>query len=78
MMKYSIHERGQNDKARLEKLFQFQGPDSATIKVLDRHNEEWLTNPACFWTLPSPLNLNLLDPQAQIVGCYLRAKDEDA
>jgi hypothetical protein len=75
-MKYSITER-QKDKVRLAKLGEYRGPDDDTIKLLDQHKEEWLRDPSSFWRLPSPPNANLLDPQAQVVGCFLQAKNDD-
>jgi hypothetical protein len=78
MVRYSIKERGQNEKLRLLKLYQYRGPDEETIHVLGQRREEWMRDPARFWTLPLPPDINLLNARAQIVRCFLRAKGDDA
>jgi arginine deiminase len=76
-VRYSITERGQKEKDRLTKLLEYRGPDEQTINVLDQHKEEWMKDPSHFWILPLPQNLYSLNPRAQIVGCFLEAKDGD-
>jgi hypothetical protein len=38
----------------------------------------WATDPAAFWTRPVPCFLGQTAAQAQIVGCYIQSKRDDA
>jgi hypothetical protein len=75
---YTIRERGENDKRRLETMLQTKFPEPDTIKLLEGNLASWLGNPAQFWTVPSLPHIRQLPPAARIAGCYLRAKRLDA
>ena len=78
MVKYQIKERGANDQSRFNKVLQFQGPDSDTLAILHDNHNEWLQNPASFWIRPLPAIFGQLDPQQNILCCYLQTVVDDA
>jgi len=82
MVQYRVKERGANEKARLEKLLQYQGPDADTVAVLRDYHDYWLHNPAQFWVRPSPVVANPIGhpigPQENILVCYLQTIRDDA
>ena len=78
MVQYQVKQRGANDKSRLEKVFQFQGPDADTLALLCDHHDGWLQNPASFWVRPLPLMVNPTNAQEEILCCYLQTTLDDA
>ena len=75
----SIKEKGENEIVRLSNLLQYTGPDIETLGVLATFHKTWLQDPPQFWKLPSEGDLDqICNPQAQIVGYYLRGQDVDA
>ena len=78
MVQYQVKERGANDKSRLEKVLQFQGPDPDTLALLRDHHEGWLQNPASFWVRPLPLMVDPTNAQEEILCCYLQTMLDDA
>jgi hypothetical protein len=75
---YTIRERGENDKRRLETMLQTKFPEPRTIELLEHNLVNWLGDPAQFWGHPSLPHIGQLPPAARIAGCYLRAKCLDA
>lgn len=75
---YTIRERGENDKRRLETMLQTKLPEPDTVELLEGNLVDWLGNPAQFWTVPSLPHIRQLPPAARVAGCYLRAKRLDA
>jgi hypothetical protein len=75
---YTIRERGENDKRRLETMLQTNLPEPNTIELLEGNLVDWLGNPAQFWTVPSLPHIRWLPPAARVAGCYLRAERLDA
>ena len=77
-VKYSIKERGQDDRARLAKIFLFKGPDHDTQVVLHSNVARWKMFPDDIWIRPLPAALGSINAEAQIVGCYIMAIRDDA
>jgi hypothetical protein len=79
-LRFSVKERGGNDKARLAKLFQLKGLDHNTNRVLVENSEQWSRDPTSFWRRPATTQVatGLQGPQAQVVECYLRTQRDDA
>ena len=81
MVDYTVKERGQQDKARFQKLLNFQGPDHDTLSLLEERAADWSLHPLSFWERPlggaSDAQISL-NPQAQIVSCYLQSNRDDA
>ena len=75
---FNVRPKGDQDKIRLAKLLDFQGPDLETVKLLEDHCNLWLQNPRSIWERPSSLNLIHLDPQTQVVGYFLQTLHGDA
>jgi len=82
LVQYRVKERGANEKARLQKVLQYQGPDPDTIAVLRDHHDQWLFDPAQFWVRPLPVVANSMGhsigPQENILICYLQTMRDDA
>lgn len=79
-MRYQVKERGENDRIRRAKIFDFQGPDDETVNVLNANVNLWTAYPESFWVrpLPDPLGTTIIAPPAQIVGEYIQTKHDDA
>jgi hypothetical protein len=77
-VKYQIKERGENDRRRLTRLFNFSGPDDDTRSVLWNNATEWLQCPGRFWSHPKYANLGTVPIEAQVVGSYIQTKRDDA
>ena len=78
-VKWTVKERGGNDKARLAKLFQMKRLDHSTTQVLDENWWRWHQDPESFWRRPAtPVGTALQEPQAQVVESYLRTHCDDA
>jgi hypothetical protein len=78
-LRFSVKERGGNDKARLAKLFQLEGLDHNTTQLLAENSEQWSRDPTSFWRRPViQVATGLREPQAQIVESYLRTHRDDA
>ena len=78
MVMFNVKPKGSQDKARLRKLLDFQGPELETIKLLENCGSLWLEYPRNFWRRPIPSNLTHLDPQTQVVGYFLPTIQDDA
>jgi hypothetical protein len=78
MVPYRVTEKGQNEKARLSKLLRYKGPDSETTDLLDHCYILWSVEPSSFWTGSLLPEVDLLEPQAQIVSRFLQTKRDDA
>jgi hypothetical protein len=72
MVKYRVQERGHNEKNRLARVLQFQGPDDDTIEVLRNNHQQWLQDPSMFWRRPSLLPVDPSDAQARIIAPFLQ------
>jgi hypothetical protein len=69
--------RSQSDDV-IEKIKLYQGPDQESQEVLEANSARWSMQPGSFWTTSrEDMYLNL-DPQAQIVHSYVRARGGDA
>jgi hypothetical protein len=77
-VRYHIKERGENDRNRLAKIYDFQGTDQDTLTVLHEHSNTWKEAPESFWIRPMPYSLGPIAPQAQVVSCYIQTKRDDA
>ena len=77
MIPFHVRKKGQNEDRRYDSLLSYKGPDEATVEFLARSSSTWLQNPSHFWNGGRKPNLAGLEPQAQIVGCFLHAQDED-
>lgn len=73
-----VSERGEGDRNRIAKLFQFSGPDQDTQAVLRNNLESWKFNPDSIWAQPASLAVGSLNTEAGIVGCYIQTKRGDA
>jgi hypothetical protein len=73
MVRFRIQEKGSNDKSRLAKLQEYEGPDPDTMKVLRHNYHRWFQDPSTFWMPPSLAWTESTNPQAQIVDGYLQA-----
>lgn len=73
LVKLKIIERGNTEKARLEQLFSYSGPDQETIDLLDQNHGLWSENPFYFWAGIQQPYMGKLDSQADIVMCYVRS-----
>ncbi|KIW58025.1 hypothetical protein PV05_02577 [Exophiala xenobiotica] len=78
LVRYKVKERGENDRTRLAKIFEFMGPDDDTLNLLNSNISAWTTDPAAFWMRPAPCFLGHIAAQAQIVGCYIQSERDDA
>lgn len=61
-----------------EKIKLYQGPDQKSQEVLEANFARWSLQPGSFWTTSGGDMYPDLDPQAQIVHCYVRARGGDA
>ena len=77
-MIYQLKERGENDRIRLAKIFKFQRPDDDTLNVLSNNFNTWTSYPESFWMRPMPSALGSIAAEAQIVGCFIQTKRDDA
>jgi hypothetical protein len=77
MVPFSVEEKVCNDKSVLEKIQEYQGPDSDTRKMLSDNHHHWAQNPSTFWMLSSPVATDLTNPQVEIVGRYLQNNSSD-
>ncbi len=77
MIPYQVKRKGQKEIDRYNKLLRYKGPDEETIELLEKESYVWLQNPSSFWNRSSRPNLDNMDPQAQIVGCFLYTQIED-
>ena len=75
---YTIREKGENDKRRLEIMLRTKLPEPHTIELLGENLDDWLGDPSHFWKHPSLPQIRQLPPAARIAGCYLRATRLDA
>ncbi len=75
---FNVKAKGQKDMERYKSLLHYQGPEKETIEVLAHYGDSWLQDPRTFWTPQQAPNLELLDPQAQIVGCFIQMDRSDA
>lgn len=75
---YVIKERAANDKARFQRLLDFQGPDKDTLKLLQANGDKWIANPSKLLDSPAALGSAGLQPQARIVMCYQSTVRSDA
>ena len=75
---YTIREKSANEKARFQKLLQYQGPDARTLDLLQEYGDSWTCNPVTFWTHSSIQNLVVADLQAKLVITYQRMKHLDS
>ena len=78
MVRFRIQERGSNDKSRLAKVQEFQGPDPDTMKVLNDNYHHWWQDPSSFWVRSTQVVTDSSNPQVKIVGRYLQANPSDA
>lgn len=78
LVRYKVKKRGENDRTRLAKIFEFMGPDDDTLNLLNSNISAWTTDPAAFWMRPAPCFLGHIAAQAQIVGCYIQSERDDA
>ncbi|KAK5270048.1 hypothetical protein LTR99_008485 [Exophiala xenobiotica] len=78
LVRYKVKERGENDRTRLGKILDFVGPDEDTLHLLSTKISAWTTDPAAFWMRPVPCFLGQIAAPAQIVGCYIQSKRDDA
>ena len=78
LVTYNLTTKGEKDRVRLAALHNFSGPDSATLELLRENGDTWQKFPWVFWTRPRAPDLASLDPQAQIVGCFLHTFQDDA
>ena len=76
-VRYQIKERGENDRIRLAKIFDFKDTDHDTLNVLGQNFDNWREYPENFWMRPMPYGLGPIEPQAEIVGCYIQTKRDD-
>ena len=77
-VRFQVKEKGLNERRRYEKLLEYQGPDEETVNLLERNHERWLADPAQFWRRPAAPDLSTMDPRAQIIGCFLHTRSDDA
>lgn len=77
-VRYHIKERGENDRNRLAKILDFQEVDQDTLTVLGQNFDHWKEDPGSFWIRPMSCSLGIIAPQAQIVGCYIQTRRDDA
>ena len=78
-MRYNVKEQGENERNRLARILDFQGPDHDTLMVLDRNFDNWSACPESFWIRPAHHDdLNSIQPQAHIVGLYIQTQCDDA
>ena len=77
-VKYYIKERGENDRNRFAKILDFQEVDQDTLTVLGQNYDNWKEDPESFWIRPKAYRLGLIAPQAQVVGCYIQTRRDDA
>lgn len=75
---YNVRQKGHKERARLERLSGYQGPDEETLHLLHKHRTDWLETPWLFWSRSWDLGFAYLDPQAQIIGVYLQDRHDDA
>ncbi|KAM0724103.1 hypothetical protein Q7P37_000283 [Cladosporium fusiforme] len=61
-----------------EKIRLYQGPDQESQEVLEANFARWSLQPGSFWKTSGGDRYLDLDPQAQIVHCYVRARGGDA
>ena len=78
LVHYRVEKKGQREKARLDRLFQYDKIDKDTKEILGENHCYWMEHPSAFWNRPSPLVMNSFDPQIQIVGRYLQTHRDNA
>ena len=78
LVDYRVQEKGQSDKARLEKVFQIKAVDKETQDLLRENSKKWMEDPSTFWDHQLPTVANSLDPQVQIVHRYLQPHGDTA
>jgi len=75
---YRLQEKGQPDKARLEKVFQYKAVDKETQDLLRENKEQWTEDPSTFWNHKLPSVAKSTDPLVQIVDRYLQPPGDTA
>ena len=78
LVPFRVQPKGKYDKARLELLMQYQGPDEDTLSLLRDNHHRWLQNPSSFWICPELVMAGVSDPQAEIVSRYLQHDRDNA
>jgi hypothetical protein len=78
LVDYRVQEKGQGDKARLEKIFQYKAVDKETQDLLRENSKQWKEDPSIFWDHNLPTVPNSLDPQGQMVHRYLQSHGDTA
>lgn len=78
LVHFRVQERNQTDKARLEKVLQYQAIDKDTEEVLRDNHDRWMMEPSTFWIHPPAGLAQSADPQVRIVGRYLQTHRDNA
>ena len=78
-----VEQNENKDHARFLNLLNINGPDPETMTLLGEQANNWLANPLAFWNGPMRNVLTAgsspqLSSQAQIVGCYIQARSDNA
>jgi hypothetical protein len=71
LIPFTISAKGAKDAKQYGSIFNYHGPDEATIAELQTNHESWRHNPHEFWEQKVTPDLSMLDFQAQIVGRYI-------
>ena len=76
--RYTIKEKAANEKARFQRLMDFEGPDSSTLQMLHDFGDSWQRNPMTFWEHASIMQPSATDLQARMVMLYRRTIHMDS
>ena len=78
-----VKQNNEKDHARFLNLLKVNGPDPETMTLMTQQAGDWAINPLTFWGRPM-LNVSNfghvphLSSQAQMVGCYMQARRDNA
>ena len=67
----TISSKNQRSENSYQGLLQYEGPEEGTVIELAINHQWWSVHPASFWQAQLAPDLSRLDPEAQIVGCYI-------
>lgn len=78
-----VKQNNEKDHARFLNLLNVKGPDPETMTLMTQQADDWTVNPLTFWNRPM-LDMSRfrhvphLSSQAQLVGCYMQARRDNA
>lgn len=78
LVPFSVQQRGQRDRDRLKKLFDYDGPDKETLRLLRVSQNQWQNNPSSFEHSPAREIPATNDPYVHLASRFLQIKHDDS